>query len=190
MLTLSIGLPFAVLSATAPLLQAWYARIRAGQADAANPYVLYVASNMGSLMALISYPVLVEPLLRLRTQTLGWSAGYGGFILLIAAVAAMAWPRRRERHARRHIDRAGDEARPVTWKDRLIWIGLAAAPSSLMLGVTTHITTDIASAPFLWVAPLALYLLTFIIAFQARPLDQPRDYGAGLPGRRASSPAC
>jgi spermidine synthase len=166
-LTLSVGAPFAALSATAPLVQAWYARVRSGEADAVNPYVLYAASNLGSLMALLAYPVLVEPVFRLTTQRLGWSLGYGAFVLVMAAVARIAWTARAS-------DATGlsepVDAPPTTWLERLIWVALAAAPSSLMLGVTTHITTDIASAPFLWVAPLALYLLTFIIAFQTRPL--------------------
>ncbi|HEX4180827.1 MAG TPA: fused MFS/spermidine synthase [Caulobacteraceae bacterium] len=170
-LALSVGAPFAALSATAPLLQAWYARLRAGEPDAENPYVLYVASNLGSLLALLAYPVLAEPLLRLRTQTLAWSLGYGAFVLMMALVARAAWAARDEAAPAR----AGTSADPAPpWSERLIWVGLAAAPSSLMLGVTSHITTDIASAPFLWVAPLALYLLTFIIAFQARPWVPPR----------------
>lgn len=166
-LTLSVGLPFAALSATAPLVQAWYARVRAGEPDAANPYVLYVASNLGSLLALLAYPVLVEPALRLRTQTLGWSAGYGVFVVLVGAVAVLAW-----RAAKTPATAAPQISAPetVTWKLRLTWVALAAAPASLMLGVTSYISTDIASAPFLWIAPLALYLLTFIIAFQAKPL--------------------
>ena len=168
-LTLSVGAPFAVLSATAPLLQAWYARLSRGEAGAKDPYILYAASNLGSLLALIAYPVLVEPLLTLHAQTLGWSLGYGAFALLVAglAFAARDWP-----------DSAAPlqsrSAPPVTWARRLIWIGLSAATSSLLLGVTAHITQDVASAPFLWVIPLALYLLSYVIAFQARPLISPR----------------
>ena len=171
-LALSIGAPFAALSATAPLVQAWYARVRAGHADAHNPYRLYAASNLGSLLALLAYPVIVEPTLRLRVQTASWSLGYGVFIVLMLVVARVAWTARENEPAQT----AAPPATPTTrWRERLIWIALAAAPSSLMLGVTTHITTDIASAPFLWVAPLALYLLTFIIAFQDRPLIR-RDH--------------
>ena len=172
-LTLSVGAPFAALSATAPLVQAWYARVRSGEADAANPYVLYAASNLGSLLALLAYPVIIEPVLRLGTQTLTWSLGYGAFILLMAVVARIAWTARDPSIAATAGPGHAGAAR-TTWRERLIWIALAAAPSSLMLGVTSHISTDIASAPFLWVAPLALYLLTFIIAFQTRPLISPR----------------
>ena len=165
-LTLSIGAPFAVLSATAPLLQAWYARVRAGHADGRNPYVLYAASNLGSFLALLSYPVLVEPLTALSEQRLGWSGGYVAFMLMVVALAFVVWSRR--------LDRTAEPARlrvspPMTWREKGILVLLAAAPSSLMLGVTAHLSTDVASAPFLWVVPLALYLLTFVIAFQARP---------------------
>jgi spermidine synthase len=172
-LALSIGAPFAALSATAPLVQAWYARARDGHADAQNPYRLYAASNLGSLLALLAYPVVVEPTLRLQVQTLSWSLGYAAFALLMLVVARVAWTA----GGGRPVDAATNAAAtPATsWRERLIWICLAAAPSSLMLGVTSHITTDIASAPFLWVAPLALYLLTFIIAFQDRPLIR-RDH--------------
>ena len=165
-LALSVGAPFAVLSATAPLLQAWYARVRAGHADGQNPYTLYAASNLGSFLALLAYPVVVEPLAALSGQRWGWSGGYLLFVLMIATLAAVVWFRR--------ADRALEPARlvrspPVAWLERGKWVLLAAAPSSLMLGVTAHLSTDVASAPFLWVIPLALYLLTFVIAFQTRP---------------------
>lgn len=167
-LALSIGAPFAVLSATAPLVQAWHARV-VHSATGQEPYVLYAASNLGSLLALLAYPILVEPLSTLQGQTLGWSLAYGAFVLLMGALAL-------------GVGRAGLQAQAVktaevgpapSWRERLTWLALAAAPSSLMLGVTTHITTDVASAPFLWVAPLALYLLTFIIAFSAKPVIRP-----------------
>ncbi|WP_298124884.1 fused MFS/spermidine synthase [Brevundimonas sp.] len=165
-LALSVGAPFAVLSATAPLLQAWYARVRAGHADGKNPYVLYAASNLGSFLALLSYPVLIEPLATLSGQRWGWTAGYGLFVALILIMAVTVWKRRTEAAPEpAQLDRSA----PLTWKDRTILILLAAAPSSLMLGVTAHLSTDVASAPFLWVIPLALYLLTFVIAFQAKP---------------------
>lgn len=165
-LTLSVGAPFAVLSATAPLLQAWYARVRAGHADGKNPYVLYAASNLGSFLALLSYPILIEPLSTLSGQRWSWTGGYGVFVLLVVALALVVWSRR--------LDRAAEPAplersAPILWKDKGLLVLLAAAPSSLMLGVTTHLSTDVASAPFLWVIPLALYLLTFVIAFQNRP---------------------
>lgn len=165
-LALSVGAPFGVLSATAPLLQAWYARFRAGRPDGQNPYVLYAASNLGSFLALLAYPVAIEPLMSLSGQRTGWSGGYGAFMLMVAALALMVW--------RRRMDVSAEPAplpasAPIAWKDKLVLVLLAAAPSSLMLGVTAHLSTDVASAPFLWVIPLALYLLTFVIAFQTRP---------------------
>jgi hypothetical protein len=165
-LTLSVGAPFAVLSATAPLLQAWYARVRAGHADGQNPYVLYAASNLGSFLALLSYPILIEPLATLSGQRWGWSGGYVVFMLMVVALAFTVW--------RRRLDQTAEPARleasaPLSWREKGILVLLAAAPSSLMLGVTSHLSTDVASAPFLWVLPLALYLLTFVIAFQNRP---------------------
>ncbi len=164
-LALSIGAPFAVLSATAPLLQAWYARVRAGEPDAKNPYVLYAASNLGSFVALLAYPIAVEPLLRLTTQRALWTGGYFVFIAVIAVLGFVAWGARQE-------DRSPPLAAtaPISWRERGLWVLLAAAPASLMLGVTLHLSVDIASAPFLWVIPLALYLLTFVLAFQNRPL--------------------
>jgi predicted O-methyltransferase YrrM len=163
-LTLSIGAPFAVLSATAPLLQAWYARVRAGQPDAANPYALYAASNLGSFISLLAYPVLVEPLLTLKGQALGWTLGYGLFFVLAAMLAAYSWGTRAAPPPA-PLERSA----PIPWRTKLVWVLLAAAPSSLMLGVTQHLTTDIASVPFLWIIPLALYLLTFVIAFSEKP---------------------
>lgn len=165
-LALSVGAPFAVLSATAPLLQAWYARVRAGHADGKNPYVLYAASNLGSFLALLSYPVLIEPLATLSGQRWGWSGGYLAFMLMVVLLAVVVW--------RRRADLSGEPAPlaaspAIPWRNKIILVLLAAAPSSLMLGVTTHLSTDVASAPFLWVIPLALYLLTFVIAFQNKP---------------------
>lgn len=165
-LALSVGAPFAVLSATAPLLQAWYARVRAAHADGRNPYVLYAASNLGSFLALLSYPALIEPLATLSGQRWGWTLGYAAFGLMVVGLALVVW--------RRRIDRSAEPAplarsAPMSWREKGILILLAAAPSSLMLGVTAHLSTDVASAPFLWVIPLALYLLTFVIAFQNRP---------------------
>jgi SAM-dependent methyltransferase len=164
-LTLSVGAPFAVLSATAPLVQAWHARTIHAETGA-EPYVLYAASNMGSLLALLAYPALVEPLATLQGQTFGWSIGYAGFILLMATLALFV-SRARVAAVEGPVTDIGPAP---TWKERAVWVGLAAIPSSLMLGVTTHITTDVASAPFLWVIPLALYLGTFIIAFSEKPI--------------------
>ncbi|WP_392353412.1 hypothetical protein V8F63_12290 [Brevundimonas sp. LF-1] len=162
---LSVGAPFAILSATAPLLQAWYARARVSRPDGANPYVLYAASNLGSFLALLAYPVLIEPLASLSGQRIGWTVGYGVFAAMIVVLAVLL-----PRGLGAARTAASDErSPPIPWTRKIILILLAAAPSSLMLGVTAHLSTDVASAPFLWVAPLALYLLTFVIAFQTRP---------------------
>jgi spermidine synthase len=166
-LLVSVGPAFAALSATAPLLQAWYARLSPAERGGSDPYRLYAASNLGSLLALIAYPILVEPLMRLKLQAAAWSLGYGAFVLAVFALAALS------RRARTHGLAPLADAPPVAWSERLAWIGLSAATSSLLLGVTAHITQDVASAPFLWVIPLALYLLSFVIAFQARPLIAP-----------------
>src|SRR6185295_18015367 len=167
-LGLSIGAPFAVLSATAPLVQAWHART-IGATEGKEPYVLYAASNLGSLLALLAYPLLVEPAFTLIGQRYGWSAGYGVFILLIGALAITV--ARAQAAAPQAAPRAAAPVSP--WRERVTWIALAAIPSSLMLGVTAYITTDVASAPFLWVLPLALYLATFIVAFQDKPAIPP-----------------
>ena len=164
-LVLAIGPPFAALSATAPLLQAWFGRMLAGPGGRADPYGLYAASNLGSLLALLAYPFVVQPLTGLGDQRMAWSAAYGGFAVLVLVLAILLW-RRPEAVAGARTDSAEIPSVPGVWKERLVWMLLAAAPASLLLGVTTHITTDVASAPFLWVTPLALYLLTFVIAFQ------------------------
>ena len=181
-LAASIGAPFAVLSATAPLVQAWHARTVHAETGT-EPYVLYAASNLGSLLALLAYPVLMEPLATLRGQTIGWSGGYVAFILLMATLALLV---SRVRTAAIEAPVAHTDAAP-TWRQRLVWVALAAIPSSLMLGVTTHLATDVASAPFLWVVPLALYLVTFIIAFSEKPAISPR---ATLFLQAAAAAAC
>jgi SAM-dependent methyltransferase len=174
-LTLSVGAPFAVLSATAPLLQAWYARVRAGHADGQNPYVLYAASNLGSFLALLAYPVVIEPLMSLSGQRASWSGGYATFMLLVVALAFVVWRRRLDDTAAASEPIPAEfgalpVSPPIAWREKAVLVLLAAGPSSLMLGVTAHLSTDVASAPFLWVIPLALYLLTFVIAFQNRPV--------------------
>ena len=167
-LTVSLGAPFAALSATAPLLQAWFARVRDGSPDGANPYVLYAASNLGSFLALLAYPILIEPTATLTAQRLGWTAGYAVFLILLAGLGLLIAGRSPDFNAAAASEPI--EAGPaIAWKQKARIVLLAAIPSSLMLGVTAHLSTDVASAPFLWVAPLALYLLTFVFAFQAKP---------------------
>jgi SAM-dependent methyltransferase len=159
--TVSIGLPFFAVAANAPMLQAWFART--GHSQAQDPYFLYGASNFGSFSALLAYPLLIEPFLTLRDQTRLWSAGFGVLTLLIAAsglLLALRWNRTREATA------STRPAPVTTWPDRFKWMALAFVPSALLIAVTSRISTDIASAPFLWVVPLALFLLTFILTFR------------------------
>jgi hypothetical protein len=162
----SIGLPFFALAANNPLLQAWF--VRTGHPAGPDPYFLYASSNIGSFLALLSYPVLLEPLLRLRTQNLVWTSGYGLLILLIGScgVLLLSSP------ALTVADRATEEtdAPPPSALLRARWIFLAAVPSGLLIAVTAHISTDVAAAPLLWVLPLSLYLLTWVLVFQSRPL--------------------
>jgi hypothetical protein len=158
--TVSIGLPFAALSASAPLLQGWFAA--SGHPHAGNPYVLYAASNLGSFAALIAYPVIVEPMLSLKDQTQLWSAGFAVLAVLIAVASLLV-----ARRANIGVRDAATE--PVSARDRAGWMALAAIPAGLVIAVTSYITTDVASAPFLWVVPLALYLLSFAAVFRDRP---------------------
>ena len=157
----SIGLPFFALSANAPLLQAWFART--DHPSASDPYFLYAASNVGSFLALLSYPILIEPFIRLSDQTWLWSVGFVVLIPLIAGCGDLLW-----RSPARLPDAAEGEhaeAAPPTWRDAATWMALAAVPSGLLVAVTAHISTDVAAVPLLWVIPLALYLLTFVIVF-------------------------
>ncbi|MBM3832062.1 MAG: spermidine synthase [Verrucomicrobia bacterium] len=165
-LFMTVGLPFFVVATTSPLLQRWFSMT--GHAAAADPYFLYSASNIGSLAALLGYPALVEPNLRLSRQSSVWAAGYAILALLIALCAVSTW-RRSRRIVAKNQDSAGDAKGTVTVKQRLRWLVFAFVPSSLMLGVTTYLTTDIASIPLLWVIPLGLYLLSFILVFARKP---------------------
>lgn len=154
LLAASIGPVFFVVAAQAPLMQAWFAR--SDHPDAANPFFLYAASNAGSFAALIAYPVIVEPNLRLGTQTWVWS---GGFVIL-AALVALCGLAVRGRPAPVEAARVA-----VSWRQRGRWTLLAFVPSGLLLSTTTHLTTDIMAMPLLWVIPLGVYLLSFILAF-------------------------
>jgi SAM-dependent methyltransferase len=179
-LALSIGLPFFMVSTTAPLLQQWFAQT--DHPEARDPYFLYQASNLGSMTALVAYPAILEPWLGLRSQGIAWTAAYGVFAVLCAICGAQlvrspsrplppSSPSRRDR----------TRSPSLTWRRVLRWIGLAAVPSSLLLGVTTYISTDVAVVPLLWVVPLALYLLTFVAAFARRPWISERYLVAAMP---------
>jgi SAM-dependent methyltransferase len=181
--TVSIGLPFFALAANGPLLQAWF--VRTDHPAAKDPYFLYAASNAGSFLALIAYPIVIEPFTRLGEQTWVWTLGFYGLILLIAACAVLLL-RSSERATASGATVAATttsaaEAAPPSWRDAAIWVVLAAVPSGLLIAVTAHISTDVAAVPLMWVAPLALYLLTFVIAFQSRPIIPHRLVAAAQP---------
>jgi hypothetical protein len=162
----SIGLPFFALAANNPLLQAWF--VRTGHPDGADPYFLYASSNIGSFLALLSYPLVLEPVFALRTQNLIWTAGYGVLIVLIAACGHLLW--RSPASAAAAVLAVDSDAPAPSWVMRLRWVFLAAVPSGLLIAVTAHISTDVAAAPLLWVLPLSLYLLTWVLVFQSHPL--------------------
>jgi hypothetical protein len=213
LLATTVGLPFFVLSTTAPLLQKWFAAT--GHSAGKDPYFLYGASNLGSMLALLSYPFLIEPALTLVQQRAFWALGYGLLAVLILACAGMLWrrPGIRKQESGGRNEQGGVVVRlrsrealssdstasppqqlttslpdhlttPLTPDSllltpdptigrRLRWLALAFVPSSLMLGVTTYLTTDIAPIPLLWVIPLALYLLTFILVFARKKILSP-----------------
>jgi len=196
-LFVAVGLPFFVVSTTGPLLQKWFAGT--GHPSATDPFFLYAASNAGSLIALLGYPLLVEPNLPVDSQTRLWSIGYWTFAVLVAVCAILTWrASRRETEPtdatpqvwHRHLacvfhrlDAGATQGhdfvapasavRPkeITLARRMWWVLAAFVPSSLMLGVTTHITSNLAPVPLLWVLPLAIYLLTFVLVFaRSRPI--------------------
>jgi len=176
LLLATIGAPFFIVAASAPLLQRWFSLT--GHRAAGDPYFLYAASNLGSLIALLAYPLVVEPTLDLAATGRLWTAGY---VLLLALIAgcAVGLRRRQPAHAVER-DTTADPA-PLGIRRQLRWAALAAVPSSLMLSVTTYISTDIAAAPLLWVVPLALYLLTYVVAFARRPLIPGRSLERLMP---------
>jgi len=156
LLATSVGLPYFVLSTTGPLVQAWHARSHPG----ASPYRLFALSNLGSMLALLSYPLLVEPTLALRQQALTWSAGFAAFALLCGT---LAW----RSHGGEMPVSAGEQAEKPGAGLQALWVALAACASTLLLAFTGHMTLNIAAIPFLWVLPLALYLLSFVLCFEA-----------------------
>ena len=172
------ALPAFVLTTTTPLVSGWFATAR-DPSDEGDPYWLYALSNGGSLLALLAYPIVIEPRLGLTAQRGLWTVGYAALVVMLS-VAAMRRPARspagsraaaergRGRSAAPAASRRGDAIAPIDWPRRLRWLLLAAIPSGLLSAVTTFIATDLVSAPLLWVAPLAIYLASFIIAFSPR----------------------
>src|SRR5688572_18356066 len=167
----SIGPPFFALSANAPLLQAWFART--DHPAAHDPYFLYAGSNIGSFLALMSYPTLIEPFIPLGGQTRLWAGGFVLLILLIGGCGYLLWQAPDKPPTAAPVaapENTSVVEAPPTWRDVAIWVALAAVPSGLLVAVTAHISTDIAAVPLLWVIPLALYLLTFVIVFSRTPI--------------------
>jgi hypothetical protein len=158
-LLVTVGPPFLLLSATAPLLQRWFSH--STHKSARDPYFLYAVSNAGSMLALLGFPFLLEPAFAVRTQNWIWAIGYAVLVVFVITCAVLL-------NGRRATEATVVEAQPavtVERAQRFEWVLLAFVPSSLMLGVTTFIATDVASVPLIWIIPLALYLLTFILAF-------------------------
>ena len=168
----SIGLPFVALAASAPLLQGWFAA--SGHPQARNPYVLYAASNVGSFAALIAYPLAIEPYLTVKEQSQFWAMGFAALAVLMAGASLLV--------TRRPILDSGRATGAVaTARQRWAWIALAAIPVGLVISVTSYIATDIASAPFVWVVPLALYMLTFVATFREAPWLRPHTVANLVP---------
>ncbi|MBK9083279.1 MAG: fused MFS/spermidine synthase [Rhizobiales bacterium] len=172
---LSTGLPFFAVAANGPLLQAWFSRSAATRG--LSPYPLYSASNLGSFAALLLYPVLFEPMLDLKSQTVAWSVGFGVLALLIGAAGASV----RSAAIERGHSAAVADAAPVTLRQRALWVFFAFVPSGLLVAVTAHISTDVSSGPLLWIIPLSLFLLTFVLIFRDRPLIPHRVFVTAWP---------
>ncbi|HZC18092.1 MAG TPA: hypothetical protein VE225_00125, partial [Rubrobacteraceae bacterium] len=175
LLLVAVGLPFFAVAATNPLIQRWLSET--DHPAARDPYFLYRASNLGSVIGLLGYPLLMEPELRLASQGTFWTVGYGVLVVLVFASAAMLWRSRPPAATHDEPESMTDGSslgespapsglsRAPTLLRRLRWVGLAFVPSSMMLGVTAFITTDITPIPLLWVIPLSLYLFSFVIVF-------------------------
>lgn len=167
LLFLSVGLPFFVVSTSAPLVQKWFADTE--HPDSSDPYFLYAASNLGSMLGVLSYPILIEPNFSLTYQSWLWAAGYGLLMLLTLGCAVCLWRKGLKVEASNQQPQPSN-LQPVTKEKQAQWVLLSFLPSSLLLGVTTYLTTDLAAFPLLWAVPLAIYLLTFILTFTRKPL--------------------
>src|ERR1700692_3234299 len=166
LLTATIGLPYFLLSSTSPLLQAWFVR----RTGSGVPYRLFALSNFGSMLALVSFPFLVEPTLATRQQAFWWSGGYVAFALMCAFTAWVSRAANADNPTRVIAEPKSDE-RPSVWQ-LLFWVLLASCASVLLVSVTNHMSQNVAPIPLLWVLPLALYLITFILAFESDRIYQ------------------
>ncbi|HSW39339.1 MAG TPA: spermidine synthase, partial [Acidobacteriota bacterium] len=176
-LIITVGFPFFVVSATNPLLQYWFSRSH--HRSAKDPYFLFAASNLGSLIALLGFPLLLEPNLSLNSQSRLWALCYGIMAIMIAACFVAS---RRKDPAELPDGLPPVDAPPLTVRRRAMWVAAAFIPSSLMLSVTQYISTDIAAVPLLWVVPLALYLISFVLVFIGKRLTSHGGTGILLPG--------
>ncbi len=172
LLTVSIGLPYFLLSTTSPLIQAWYSR----KYRSALPYRLFALSNFASLIGLLAYPVLIEPYVTLRRQSLGWSAAFAVFAALGIAAAYASRGEATGSCESPEQEKEGAGCRKPGILDQLFWLVLACCASTLLLSVTNHLTQNVASVPFLWILPLSLYLLTFILTFDFERIYNPRVF--------------
>ncbi|WP_300450851.1 fused MFS/spermidine synthase [Accumulibacter sp.] len=166
-LAVAVGAPYLLLSTTGPLMQAWYARAF----SSAMPYRLYALSNLASMLALLSYPVFVEPYFAVHEQAIGWSVAYVVFVGVCLASAWQSWRRSANESEAATVSAEATPAPAPAWNECLLWVGLAMTASILLLALTRQLTQDIAPVPFLWVLPLSIYLLSFILCF-----DAPRYY--------------
>ena len=169
MLTVHVGLPYFVLSSTGPLVQAWLSY----QDESDRVYRLYALSNAGSLIALLSYPFIVEPMLSVSNQTIVWSLMFCLFVVVQGVIATGLF-RSHERIPPREQITPSPPTVCVTWKTRAAWIALPALASTMLLVITNHVCQDIAVIPFLWVLPLSLYLISFIICFDSPEWYRPK----------------
>jgi SAM-dependent methyltransferase len=169
-LTLTIGLPYFLIAAGAPMLQKWFSK--SDDPAAKDPYFLYAASNIGSLLALLAYPIYFEREFALGIQADIWKFGYFGLIalLLVCALSGFRNLRSQTSDSPLETDNRQRKTDNIPWATRLRWILLAAVPSSLLIGVTNYLTTNVAAIPLLWVIPLALYLITYVFAFRSKPI--------------------
>lgn len=166
----AIGLPFVAVSANAPLIQAWFART--GHKDSADPYFLYAASNFGSLLALLGYPLIFEPAFGLKALATLWAGGFAVLVLVLGLCFLVVRGAAAQGAGTPLPPEAATPARRAEpdWQSRAAWVGLAFVPSALLTAFTTHVATDVASAPLIWVIPLSLYLATFVVVFRERAL--------------------
>lgn len=174
-LAIAIGVPFAVISTTGPLIQKWYSWTNSPRAD--DPYFLYAASNTGSFVGLLSYPFLIEPFTTLQQQKTLWSIAFSVFLFMVAICAIIVMTQNKKaviETGGKAVEKVVESVEKIHALRYLWWILLAFIPASLQLGVTTYLTTDIASFPLLWIIPLTIYLITMIIAFARKTHNPPK----------------